>query len=149
MQNTAKTYEFASRTASGLADLAGMCDDTTDFKSMMNIVVGLPTIIQQQAEMKIREAKEKVSGVYKQSECFNIENLDQLMEATVLPRFDEEWEQPQHEPTKYLAALFVYWLRRSMFPSEKPKIHQIAVKFRCSVLLLQGYIWGYGKSPST
>ena len=54
LQNTAKTYEFASKTASGLVDLAGMCDDTTDFKSMMNIVVGLPTIIQQQAEMKIR-----------------------------------------------------------------------------------------------
>ena len=149
MQNAAKTYEFASKTASGLADLAGMCDDTTDFKNMMNIVVGLPTIIQQQAEMKIREAKEKVSGVYDGAESFNIENLDQLMEATVLPRFDEEWEQPQHEPTKYLAVLFEYWLRRSMFPNEKPKIHQIAVKFRCSVLVLQGYIRGYGKPPST
>ena len=77
-----------------------MCDDTTDFKSMMNIVVGLPTIIQQQAEMKIREAKEKVSGVHNRLESFNIENLDQLMEVTVLPRFDEKWEQPQHEPTK-------------------------------------------------
>ena len=149
MQNAAKTYEFASKTASGLADLAGMCDDMTNFKSMMNIVVGLPTIIQQQAEVKIREVKEKVSGVYDGSESFNIENLDQLMEATVLPRFDEEWEQPQHEPTKYLAALFEYWLRRSMFPSEKPKIHQIAVKFRCSVLVLQGYIRGYVKPPGT
>ena len=149
LQNAAKTYEFASKTASGLTDLAGMCDDITDFKNMMNIVVGLPTIIQQQAEVKIRKAKEKVSGVYDGLESFNIENLDQLMEATVLPRFDEEWEQPQHEPTKYLAALFKYWLRRSMFPSEKPKIHQIAVKFRCSVLVLQGYIWGYVKPPST
>ena len=64
LQNATKTYEFASKTASGLADLAGMCDDTTNFKSIMNIVVGLPTIIQQQAEMKIREVKEKVSGVY-------------------------------------------------------------------------------------
>ena len=71
------------------------------------------------------------------------------MEATVLPRFDEEWEQPQHEPTKYLAALFEYWLHRSMFPSEKPKIHQIVVKFRCSVLVLQGYIRGYVKPPGT
>ena len=71
------------------------------------------------------------------------------MEATVLPRFDEEWEQPQHEPPKYLAALFEYWLRRSMFPSEKPKIHQIVVKFRCSVLVLQGYIRGYVKPPGT
>ena len=66
LQNAAKTYEFASKTASGLADLAGMCDDTTDFKSMMNIVVGVPTIIQQQAEMKIREVNQKVSGVYDQ-----------------------------------------------------------------------------------
>ena len=39
LQNAAKTYKFASKTASGLADLAGMCDDMTDFKSMMNIVV--------------------------------------------------------------------------------------------------------------
>ena len=139
LQNAAKTYEFASKTASGLANLAGMCDDRTDFKSVMNIVVGLPTIIHQQAEMKIREVKEKVSGIYDGAESFNIKNLDQLMEATVLPRFDEEWEQPQHEPTKYLAALFEYWLRRSMFPNEKPKIHQIVVKFRCSVLVLQGY----------
>ena len=149
LQNAAKTYEFASKTASGLADLAGMCDDTTNFKSMMNIVVGLPTIIQQKAEIKIREAKEKVSGVYDRSESFNIKNLDHLMETTVLPRFDEEWEQPQHEPTKYLAVLFEYWLRRSMFPSEKLKIHQIAVKFRCSVLVLQGYIQGYVKPAST
>ena len=59
----------------------------------MNIVVGLPAIIQQQAEMKIREAKEKVSGIYDEAESFNIEDLDQLMEVTVLPRFDEEWEQ--------------------------------------------------------
>ena len=99
--------------------------------------------------MKIREAKEKVSGIYDGAESFNIENLDQLMEATVLPRFDEEREEPQHEPTKYLAALFKYWLRRSMFPNEKLKIHQIAVKFRCSVLVLQGYIQGYVKPPST
>ena len=67
----------------------------------------------------------------------------------MLPRFDEEWEQPEHEPTKYLAALFEYWLHRSMCPSEKPKIHQIVVKFRCSVLILQGYIQGYVKPPST
>ena len=149
LQNAAKTYEFALKTASGLADLARMCDDMTDFKSMMNIVVGLPTIIQQQAEVKIKEAKEKVSGVYDGSESFNIKNLDQLMEATVLPKFDKEWEQPQHEPTKYLAALFEFWLHRSMFPSEKLKIHQIAVKFRCSVLVLQGYIQGYVKPPGT
>ena len=149
LQNAAKTYEFTSKTASGLADLAGMCDDRTNFKNMMNVVVGLPTIIQQQAEMKIREAKEKLSGVYDKAESFNIKDLDQLIEATVLPRFDEEWEQPQYEPTEYLAVLFKYWLHRSMFPNEKPKIHQIAVKFRCSVLVLQGYIRGYVKPPST
>ena len=101
MQNAAKTYEFASKTASGLADLAGMCDDRTDFKNMINIVVGLPSIIQQQAEMKIREVKEERSGIYNEAESFNIENLDELMEATVLPRFDKEWEQLQHDPTKY------------------------------------------------
>ena len=90
LQNAAKTYEFASKTASGLADLAGMCDNRTDFKNMMNIVVGLPAVIQQQAEMKIREEKEKMSGIYDEAEFFDIENLDQLMEAIVLPRFDEE-----------------------------------------------------------
>ena len=57
---------------------------------MMNIVVGLPAVIQQQAEMKIREEKEKMSGIYDEAEFFDIENLDQLMEVTVLPRFDEE-----------------------------------------------------------
>ena len=148
LQNVSKTYGFSSKTALGLADLAGMCEDTTNFKNMMNVVVGLPTIIQQQAEMKIKEAKEKVSRAYDNSELFNIKNLDQLMKATVLPRLDEKWEQPQHEPTKYLAALFEYWLRKSMFPSEKPKIHQIVVKFRCSILVLQGYIRGYVKPPS-
>ena len=76
LQNAAKTYEFASKTASGLADLAWMCDNRTDFKNMMNIVVGLPAVIQQQAEMKIREEKEKMSGIYDESEFFDIENLD-------------------------------------------------------------------------
>ena len=41
LQNAAKTYEFASKTAAGLADLAGMCNGGSDFKEMMNIVVGL------------------------------------------------------------------------------------------------------------
>ena len=36
-----------------------------------------------------------------------------------------------------------------MFPNKKPKIHQIAVKFRCSILVLQGYIRGSVKPPST
>ena len=149
LQNASKTYEFASKTASGLVDLAGMCNDRYNFRNMMDVVIGLPSVIQQQAEMKIREAKEKVSGVYDGAESFNIKDLDQLMEVTVLPRFDEEWEQPQHEPTKYLAVLFEYWLHRSMFQNEKLKIHQIVVKFRCSVLVLQGYIWGYVRPLST
>ena len=149
LQNASKTYEFTSKTASGLANLAGMCNDRNDFRNMMDVVIGLPSMIQQQAELKIREAKEKISGIYDEAKSPNIENLDKLMEVTVLPRFDKQWEQPQHESMRYLAALFQYWLRRSMFPHEKPKIHQIAVKFRCSVLVLQGYIWGYVKPPST
>ena len=32
IQNAAKTYEFTSKTAAGLADLAGMCDSRADFK---------------------------------------------------------------------------------------------------------------------
>ena len=59
LQNAAKTYEFAAKTAAGLADLAGMCDGGTDFKDMMNVVIGLPSRIQQQAETKIKEAEEK------------------------------------------------------------------------------------------
>ena len=62
LQNAAKTYEFASKTAAGLADLASMCDGRADFKDMMSIVVGLPSRIQQQAEMKIKEAEEERNG---------------------------------------------------------------------------------------
>ena len=40
LQNAAKTYGFASKTAVGLADLAGMCDGRADFREMMSIVVG-------------------------------------------------------------------------------------------------------------
>ena len=64
LQNAAKTYEFAAKTAGGLADLAGMCNGGADFKNMMSIVVGLPSRIQQQAEMKIKEAEEKGTGIH-------------------------------------------------------------------------------------
>ena len=72
LQNAAKTYEFAAKTAVGLADLAHMCDGGTDFKDMMNVVVGLPSRIQQQAEMKIKEAEEKKAGVHDKIESVNI-----------------------------------------------------------------------------
>ena len=140
LQNAAKTYEFAAKTAVGLADLAGMCDGGTDFKDMMSVVVGLPSRIQQQAEMKIKEAEEKGAGVHNKIELVNIKNLDKLMTATILPKFDEEWEHPQYEATKYLAALFEYWLRKGMFPDKKPNVHQIAVKFKCSITVLQSYL---------
>ena len=115
LQNAAKTYEFASKTAAGLVDLAGMCDGGADFKAMMSIVVGLPSKIQQQAELKIREAKEKDTGVHDKIESVNIESLDELMTATILLKFDERWEHPHYEPMKYLAALFEYWLHKGMF----------------------------------
>ena len=147
LQNAAKFYEFASKTAAGLADLAGMCHGGADFKDMMSIVVGLPSKIQQQAEMKIKEAKEKGTGIHSEIELVNIESLDELMTATTLPKFDEEWEYPQYEPMKYLAALFEYWLHKGMFPDKKPNVHQIVVKFKCSITVLQSYLWGYVKPP--
>ena len=70
----------------------------------------------------------------------NIKNLDELMMATILPQFDEEWEHLQYEATKYLAALFEYWLRKGMFPDKKPNVHQIVVKFKCSITVLQSYL---------
>ena len=45
LQNASRTYEFVAKIAAGLADLAGMCDGGKDFKDMMNIVVGLPSMI--------------------------------------------------------------------------------------------------------
>ena len=59
LQNTSRRYDYAARTAVGLADLAGMCDGGQDFKDMMNVVVGLPSMIQQQAEAKNKEAEER------------------------------------------------------------------------------------------
>ena len=140
LQNAAKTYEFAAKTVVGLADLAGMCDGGADFKDMISIVVGLPSRIQQQAEMKIKEAEEKGTGIHDKIELVNIKSLEKLMMATILPKFDEEWEHPQYEAMKYLAVLFEYWLRKGMFPDKKPNVHQIAVKFKCSIMVLQSYL---------
>ena len=149
LQNAAKTYEFVAKTAAGLADLAGICDGRTDFKDMMNVVVGLLSRIQQQAETKIKEAEEKGARVHDKIESVNIKNLDKLMMATILPKFDEEWEHPQYEATKYLVALFEYLLCKGMFPDKKPNVHQVAVKFKCSIMVLQSYLQGYVKPPCT
>ena len=100
----------------GLADLAGMCDDGKDFKDMMNVIVRLPGMIQQQAEAKIKEAEERKVAVQDRMEMVSIKNLDQLMAATVLPKFKEEWMDPEFEATKYMAAIFEFWLRKGMFP---------------------------------
>ena len=69
------------------------------------------------------------------------------MIATILPKFKEEWEDLQFEATKYLAAIFKFWLRKSMFPEGKPNIHNIVVKFRCSHTQPQKYLHGYQKPP--
>ena len=93
LQNTSRTYEFALKTAAGLADLAGMSDGGKDFKDMMNIVVCLPSLIQQQAEVKIKEAEERKAKVQDRTEIVNIKNIDQLMIAKILPKFKEECVQ--------------------------------------------------------
>ena len=97
--------------------------------------------------MKMKEAEEKGTRVHDKIESVNIESLDKLMTATILPKFDEKWEHLHYEPTKYLAVIFEYWLRTGMFPDKKPNIHQIAVKFKCSIMVLQSYLWGYDKPP--
>ena len=99
--------------------------------------------------MKIKEAEEKGVGVHNKIESVNIKNLDELMMATILPKFDEEWEHLQYEAMKYLAVLFEYWLCKGMFPDKKPNVHQIAVKFKCSITVLQSYLRGYVKPPRT
>ena len=53
-----KTYNYTAKTAAGLVDLVGMCNDRDDFKEMMKVVVSLPSLIQQQVEAKIREVEE-------------------------------------------------------------------------------------------
>ena len=116
LQNASRTYEFAAKTAAGLANLTGMCDGGKDFNDMINIEVGLPSMIQQQAEVKIKEAEERKAEIQHRTELVSIKNLDQLMVATIPPKFKEEWEDPQFESTKYLAAIFEFWLRKGMFP---------------------------------
>ena len=82
LQNASRTYEFASKTAAGLTDLMGMYDDGKDFKDMMNFVVGLPSMIQQEAEAKIKEAEERKATIQDRMELVSIKNLNQLMIAT-------------------------------------------------------------------
>ena len=69
------------------------------------------------------------------------------MVATILPKFKEEWEDPQFEATKYLAVIFEFWLRKGIFLEQKPNIQSIAVKFRCGHTQLQKYLRGYHKPP--
>ena len=141
LQNASRTYEYASKTVAGLADLTGMCDGGKDFKDRMNIVVRLPGMIQQQAEVKIKKVEERKAVIQDRTEIVNIKNLDQLMAATILlSKFKEEWEDPEFEATKYLAAIFQFWLKKGMFPERKPYIHSITVKFRCSDTQLQKYL---------
>ena len=116
LQKASKMYEFAAKTAAGLANLAGMCNGGRDFRDMMNIVVCLPSMIQQQPEMKIKEAEGKEAKVQDRTELVSIKNLDDLMTATILPKFKEELEDPQFEATNYLAVIFEFWLWKDMFP---------------------------------
>ena len=149
LQNASKTYDYAETMAAGLADLAGMCDDRNDFKEIMKVVVGLPSLIQQQAEAKVKEAEEQMEKLDNRMEPLTKNNVEQLMIATGLPKFKEDWESPEFEVTKYLAAIFEFWLRKSMFLGKKPNIHNITVKFRCSHTQLQKYVQEHQKLPQT
>ena len=149
LQNVSKTYEFVEKMAAGLVDLVGMWDGGSDFKDMMKVVVGLPSMIQQQTDMKIKEAEEKGARIQDRKESVSIKSLDNLMTVTILPKFKSEWEEPQFKATKYLAAIFEFWLQKGMFPERRPNIHHIAVKFRCSLMELQKYLQGSVKSPNT
>ena len=115
-KHLAKHTSLHRKTAAGLADLTGMCDGGKDFKDMMNVVVGLPAMIQQQAEVKIKEAEERKVTIQDRTEIVSIKNLDQLMVATIFRRFKDTWEDPEFEATEYLAAIFEFWLRKGMFP---------------------------------
>ena len=53
LQNASKTYDYTSKMAAGLADLPGKCEGRSDFSQMMKVVIGLPTLIQQEAQAKI------------------------------------------------------------------------------------------------
>ena len=61
----------------------------------MKVVVGLPSMIQQQAEAKNKEAEERETEIQDRTEPVSIKNFDQLMIATILPKFKQEWEEPQ------------------------------------------------------
>ena len=99
-------------------------------------------------KVKIKEAEERKAEIQDRMELVSMKNLDQLMITIILPKFKEEWEDPQFEATKYLAVIFKFWLRKGMFPDRKPDIHSIAVKFKCSHMQLQKYLRGYHKPPS-
>ena len=66
-------------------------------------------------------------------ETETVDNIEQFMITMGLPVFHDEWERPEHEPTRYLAAIFKFWIRKKMFPERKPNIHDLAVKYRCSL----------------
>ena len=68
--------------------------------------------------MKIKEAEERKAEIQDRMELVSMKNLDQLMITTILPKFKEEWEEPQFEENKYLAAIFKFWLRKAMFQKE-------------------------------
>ena len=121
LQNASKTYDYAARTAAGLADLAGMCEDRTEFGEMMKVVVGLPSLIQQQAEAKVNKAEKKTDELPLRTESVSTQSIQQLMVVTGLPEFNQEWESPEFESTRYLVAIFEFWLRKSMFPKKKLK----------------------------
>ena len=145
LQNASKTYDYATKTAGGLADL--MCNDRDYFKEMMKVVVGLPSLIRQQVETKIKEVEEQKEEVQNRTELMAMKIVDQLMITSILLRFKEDWENPQFEVTKYLTAIFEFWLRKRMFPGKRPDIHNMAVKFQCSHTQLQKYVHGHQEPP--
>ena len=142
-----KTYDYTSKTAAGPADLVGMCEDRSEFTTMRKAVIGLPALIQQEAEAKIAEAERKTSKLQEQKESESMGSIEQLMIATGLPTFNEEWNRPEHESMRYLAAIFELWMRKGMFPVKRPNIHNITIKCRCSLMELQKYVYGSMKTP--
>ena len=131
LQNALKTYDYATKTTVGLANLAGMCNIRDDFKEMMKVVVCLTSLIQQ-AEAKIKEVEKQKKEVQNRMEPMVMKSMDELMIVTILLRYKEEWEDPQFDATKYLTAIFEVSLRKSMLPGRRPNIYRIVVKFRCS-----------------
>ena len=103
-------------------------------------MVSLPSMIQQQAEAKMKEAEKRKAQVQERTELITIKNLDHLMTAMILLKFKEEWEDPEFEATKYLAVIFEFWLRKGIFLQRKPAVHDITVKLRCSHTELRKYL---------